>query len=1545
MKSSIKIIVSLILTVTFILQPFNQVFASNKYPDYSLEAQSQSFNKTEQSIDQAPPDDCTSPNIVINNPDYTFSIEAKYCEGDLPGQGDLWIHNISTIAHIVKIYPTSNVDNLAPSTMLTWGPDYWFPLRSITLSPGDSILITASRFGNTFSEKIAAFNAHITLIGHLLLLNDTPDPDPYKAFEFYLELLSLIPGFDSGELLTYVLCTEAMESGNWLDIKDCFGEIATNDDILENLILQLTYFGVTDIAPTVLGDKIENIQKVIDIGIGFGLIIDYLFQLSDYHQESVVNVYYKTDLIDQPIPTCPYCTDNLQFVAHENFIPGSVVLLPGQDIVKTWRVKNIGSTTWGNGYQLVFFDGDQMGAPAAVNVPVTAPNQEVDLSINLTAPTTSGDYAGYWRMRNPQGTYFGEALFTQITVEPDALPVEGDITLTCIDCPSVLTPGQTYRPTIRATVNNGALLENRGDLLRNTDGNLFGAWPHVAVVGSVYAGQSYDFTFYADNPLTAPTAEGSYDSRWRVWRDGNWAGPEINIHFDVRINGGTRPAPPTLISPANWSQFPNGSTPALCVNPMSNVQYYFQVYESHDIPESGWTSSSCWTPPGLGPYSYQWHVKVRDTATGLESDWSETWHFTLYALELTMDPLEFSPGSPSASESVRVYTCVHGYGGIGLGLELYANTASDGSPNGDWMWIHTIGTFCYNHDDPNTWPNWETLPFSDGDHLIKAIAFGPDNQTLEQYAVYHLDRRRPNGATLVNPSSNIWLNTRTVNFDWNASWRVNNYRFVVGTNPDPTISALVDQMLDANTTSYDMTFVSAYPDLYWGVYSINELGTSSTIGHFGIDQVVPNSSITAFSPSVSYESAFPVTWGGTDDRSGVRWYDIQYRDGNREDSVWVDWMTNVTSISSIFIGQAGHTYYFRARALDVAGNLEEWPTGDGDTYITIDPSAMPPTPWWNTSYNNKRNILILNNDGNTLPAGYPTRVHFDAGTNPTSMELYAASQSAIKGDDVRIVYNNTTELSRFVQAFASDRIDIWFNLQANIAPNPGSDGTSYQIYYGNSQATNPPADVDNVFPPPVDTGTVGLWHFHDNGGSTFVDTSGYNHNGTLYNGSWATYGKFGSAGVFNGSSTYAEIPDASIFDLRTLTIEGWFKLYDRGTQLLLRRRMTTGTEEAYRIETRDWKFYGIIRGGPSVQSTTQLIPGRWYHLAFTYDGQTLRIYVNGQLEGSTSYSDGIPASMGPVILGRNSAYSDYMNGQIQGLRISNVAKATFPYGGYGRILNEPSTAIGDPISPPITGQPDLVVLDLNTYTNPDGGVLVQAVFQNQGDLDTQNGFYTDLYVEHLPTGTGDYTGSISFWVNDPVAAGSTVTLTTVITELPVAQVLSTTAGEEVCATLYAQIDSAGSVTEANDANNIFSEGAEVCLASPDAYEEDNYAAAASPVALSEVQQHNFDVPADQDWISFQAVAGESYQLRTLDLSTSADTYLYLYSSDGVTLLASNDDYAGTLASQISWEAPATGTYYVSVKQWNPNVAGCGTGYQLTITIAANNIVFIPIVVR
>ena len=92
-------------------------------------------------------------------------------------------------------------------------------------------------------------------------------------------------------------------------------------------------------------------------------------------------------------------------------VPDNTVMAPGQTFVKTWRLINAGTCTWNSSYQLVFDHGDGMGITTGYSQTMTAgsvaPGQSVDVSVNLTAPATTGTYTGYWRFRDPNGIYFG----------------------------------------------------------------------------------------------------------------------------------------------------------------------------------------------------------------------------------------------------------------------------------------------------------------------------------------------------------------------------------------------------------------------------------------------------------------------------------------------------------------------------------------------------------------------------------------------------------------------------------------------------------------------------------------------------------------------------------------------------------------------------------------------------------------------------------------------------------------------------------------------------------------------------------------------------------------------------------------------------------------------------------------------------------------------------------------------------------------------------------------------------------------------------------
>lgn len=94
---------------------------------------------------------------------------------------------------------------------------------------------------------------------------------------------------------------------------------------------------------------------------------------------------------------------------------------------------------------------------------------------------------------------------------------------------------------------------------------------------------------------------------------------------------------------------------------------------------------------------------------------------------------------------------------------------------------------------------------------------------------------------------------------------------------------------------------------------------------FKIDRTAPWVSMVS-APGFQMQTTFTVSWQGTDAApgSGVSRYDVQVADGMT--GAWVDWVTNTDTTSRQYTGQPGHTYRFRARARDVAGNLGTYPS-------------------------------------------------------------------------------------------------------------------------------------------------------------------------------------------------------------------------------------------------------------------------------------------------------------------------------------------------------------------------------------------------------------------------------------------------------------------------------------------------------------------------------------------------------------------------------------------------------------------------------------------
>ncbi|MFZ6030805.1 MAG: NBR1-Ig-like domain-containing protein [Chloroflexota bacterium] len=1276
--------------------------------------------------------------------------------------------------------------------------------------------------------------------------------------------------------------------------------------------------------------------------------------------------------------------DSMHFVS-DITIPDGTIVVPGQSLVKTWRIKNTGTTTWSSGYQLVFISGEQMGGASAVAVPVTAPENLADVHISLIAPTDTGIKTGYWQLRNPQGTYFGPKVYVKVNVATDATPSPTS-KLTTFD---VSPTSPSAASVVHVVGRFKAFPEFRS--ARFMLGNEVREMSNFRAVGDEYE-ISADWN-------TASLARGDYTLVIELASlgDNDWKRAERQIKI-FTLNGiptstNRSPARPVLLSPYNWYLKDAAGSAAvveMCVGTVSDpdgdaVAYFYELNGGAQI--SGWISNRCWSP-SLSPGGYAWRVKARDSH-GAESGWStDTWNFSVSSGDVSVGEIMLyeNPALPNDTHMCVPVT----YGGIlAPEVKAFINLASDGSENGTWKQLDHYGpNAAPDCTSPNVHGFWIRSPeYETGSHLIRVNAFKADSgasaTNTYNYAISYL---RPNSPRPLAPSNHdnngTWWNTPSITFQWELALRTEGQLLRVSTSSDlwNDSAPLLDVSLDAATTTYSHTFSQDYDRLYWGVRAINRAGAADTGNAlwFGIDRVTPTCSLDALTDPV-YDSVFRVGWSGADNAAGVRTFEIWATDIEASfGDIWLAVPDSQTS--AIYNGKPGHRYEFYCRAADNAGNVSDW---QSFASTKADPASRPLEPWWDAAYGQKRSLFVLNKMIDVpLPAGYPVKFRFDSTTSPTAEELYNASLSSTKCADLRVVYNNSTELDRVMSACSSAAIEFWFRTQAAIAAN-ASNENSYQLYYGNANAGTPASDPNQVWYPYQEDDTTNLYFFQEGAGTVAYDASGYGRHCSIDPSIQWNTSKFGHGLLFNRANAgdSRSLHCGTVPTLTGFTIEFWYLPGPDGDGRIagaLAGGGNGGGGSNWLLQS----FEGRLRldiwpcpscGSSEVRSNVYLrdaqYVNRWNHVAVTFNGANeAKFYINGALD-STKYlsQSGINTFAPPLEIGSAEGIGQ-IKSSLGALRVSNSVKTSFPYGAFANIVNEPSTAAGAWISPPVAGTRDLVVLYMDAYPNPEGGILVQVVAQNQGAQNTTNGFATNLYLDHLPTGANDWEGVVYTWTNDPIEPGAIITLTTIVTELPAsrgARILPSTHQperglsnfapnassaalspcRETLGTFYAQVDATAAVPGSAPEQTIYSAGTEACVASADFYEGDDAATLANSIAVGEEQAHNFSTQGDHDWMSFAAQAGTTYIIHTSNLGIAADTSLHLYDQDGITSLASNDDDDDdSLASSVKWVAPANGTYYILVRSWNPNVSGCGTRYTLSLDLAETK-TFLPFVVR
>jgi glucose/arabinose dehydrogenase len=199
------------------------------------------------------------------------------------------------------------------------------------------------------------------------------------------------------------------------------------------------------------------------------------------------------------------------------------------------------------------------------------------------------------------------------------------------------------------------------------------------------------------------------------------------------------------------------------------------------------------------------------------------------------------------------------------------------------------------------------------------------------------------------------------------------------------------------------------------------------------------------------------------------------------------------------------------------------------------------------------------------------------------------------------------------------------------------------------------AIVSSPAPP---AGLVAAYGFDENTGTAVGDASGNANNGVAGNATWAA-GKFGSALSFNGTSSRVTVPDANTLDLtRASTIEAWvWPTALSGWATVVLKERTGGIVYSLYADNGGNVPVGQLWTGAerNALGTSKLALNAWTHLAATWDGATLRLYVNGIQTGSAAVNATLDASTGPLSIGGNAIWGEFFKGLIDEVRVYDHA--------------------------------------------------------------------------------------------------------------------------------------------------------------------------------------------------------------------------------------------------------------------------------------------------